>query len=64
MTKKRMQPLRCLTPFLETGKKLKLRSGETFDSLRQPQPEGASANDPPALKGRKRSPKVSKPQDP
>ncbi len=33
-----MKPLNCLTLFLESGKRFKLPSGETFDQLRQPQP--------------------------
>jgi|GEM_PF-5731643 hypothetical protein len=28
-----MKPLMCLTPFLESGKKFKLESGETYDDL-------------------------------
>jgi len=28
-----MKPIICLTPFLESGKKLKLESGESYDDL-------------------------------
>ena len=47
-----MEPLICLTPFLVSGKKFKLASGETFDSLRQQRPETASPTETPAPKGR------------
>jgi len=43
-----MQPLMCLTPFLESGKRFKLPSGETFDQLRQPPPDSSPAADPTA----------------
>ena len=38
-----MKRLNCLTPFLESGTRFKLPSGETFDQLRQPQPNSTSS---------------------
>lgn len=35
--------LPCLTPFLNTGKKFKLPSGETYDSLRRPESDLTSS---------------------
>ena len=37
-----MKRLNCLTPFLDSGTRFKLPSGETFDQLRQPQPSSPS----------------------
>ena len=38
-----MKPLNCLTLFLESGKRFKLPSGETFDQLRQPPQSSTSS---------------------
>ena len=40
-----MKPLPCLTLFVESGRKFKLPSGETFDSLRRPQPDSSCSTD-------------------
>ena len=54
-----MKRLPCLTLFLESGKKFKLPSGETFDQLRQPQPSSTSSTAPTSRASRKRSASTS-----
>lgn len=50
-----MIPLNCLTLFLESGKRFRLASGETFDQLRQPQEDSKSSTAPAVSHSGKRS---------